>query len=195
VTLIQASPGEPPLNFYINGNKVNAIPITYGDDLDYFRVFSGNRTANFYDLSMNTVLSAPLNVAPNTAYSVFLANVATKPEIVLLTDTLNKPSAGNASVRFVNLSPDAPAVDLVVQGGAIISSNKSFKGYSSFVSIPGKSDYTFEIRKSGTNTVLATLPNVGIASGYVYTIWFHGLASGTGADKLSAGLITNAYFF
>jgi hypothetical protein len=195
VTLIQASPDEPSLNFYVNGNRVNQNPINYGDDLDYFQVYSGNRQANFYGQSMNLLLSAPLPLAANTAYSLFMANLASKPEIVLLTDTLVKPAAGMASVRLVDVSPDAPPVDLAVQGGSLLVPNRTYKGYSSFAPIAAKTDYTFQIRQAGTSNVLATVSNVSLSAGSVYTIWFYGLAAATtNSDKLNAGLITNASF-
>jgi hypothetical protein len=195
LTVIQALADEPPLNFFLNGNQVNQSPFIYGNGIDYFSAYAGQRTANFYDQSMNTILSAPITLAPNAAYSLFLTNVPSKPEILLLTDTLNKPAAGNASVRFVDLSPDAPAADLAVQGGSVLVSNRSFMGYSSFSAITANSNYTFVVRQTGTNTVLATLSNVSLSSGYVYTILFEGLSAPTNStDNLSIQLLTNAYF-
>jgi len=197
VTFYQASPDEPAMNLDFNTNQVNQNAIYYGDDIDYFRVYAGQRTVNlFYTNSMNTIATAPVTIVANNAYSLFLANTAAHPEIVLLTDTLNRPAAGNASVRLVNLSPDAPAVDLKVQGGSVLVSNRAFKGYSSFLPISGQTNYTFQILQTGTSNVLATLPNVAINSGFVYTILFQGLANTTNSgDKLAANLITNAYFY
>jgi hypothetical protein len=71
-------------------------------------------------------------------------------------------------------------------------SNKSFKGFSDFASIAAQ-NYTFEIRQAGTSTVLTTLTNVSINSGYVYTIFLRGLVAATDGTKLTADLVTNAY--
>jgi hypothetical protein len=196
LAFIQASPDEPPLDFNLNGNRVNLGALYFGDNIDYVSAFAGSRVANFYSAGTTTpILSAPITVNQGTAYSLFLVNRASSPQVLLLTDTLNKPTTGNASVRFVNLSPDAPAVDLAVQGGAVLVSNRSFKGYSSFVPVAAKTGYTFEVRRAGTSTVLATLTNVPLVSGSVYTIWFGGLAASSNSnDKLSANIITNAYY-
>ena len=154
VTFIQASPNEPQLDFYLNSNKINLDPINYGDHFDYFRAYAGSRTANFYSTgSMNKILSSTIQLNQNTNYSLFLANKATQPEIVLLTDTINQPASGNASIRFVNLSPDAPAADLAIQSGSVLVSNKSYKGYSPFIPIQGDKNYIFQVRQAGTNTV------------------------------------------
>lgn len=172
------------------------VPVNYGQNSGYFSINAGSNAASFYnDATMKSILSDTISFNPNTTYSMFLANKPTKPEVFLLTDTISQPTAGNASIRFIDLSPDAPAVDLVIKGGAVLVSNRSYKGYSSFSPIPGNLFYTLEVHQAGTATVLATLSNVKLNSGFVYTIWFHGLAAGTTAtDQLSVDIINNAYY-
>jgi len=197
VTVIQASPDEPGLDFYLNSSKINEIPIAYGTGLDYFSAFAGDRTANFYNSGTygSPVATAPVTLEPNMAYSLFLENVPANPGILLLTDTLLKPANGKAAVRFVNLSPDAPAVDLAIQGGATITTNKLFKGYTSFIPLQAQSNFTFQVLKTGTSTVLATLSNVNLASGYLYTVMLEGLNTPTNStDTLNIIIITNAFF-
>jgi len=144
---------------------------------------------------MNKVFSDSVRLSPNIAYSLFLVNTTAAPGIFLLTDSISHPAAGKAAVRFVNVSPDAPAVDLAVKDSAAFIVNKAFKGFSSFMPKDGNKSYTFEVRQHGTNTVLATLSNVTLNSGLIYTIWFHGLASTTVAEnQLKADIITNAYY-
>jgi hypothetical protein len=196
ISFIQASPDEPPLDFYLNSNKVNQGVIYYGNYINYVSAYAGTRTANFYTSgTMNLLLSGTITLNPNTAYSLFLGDIPTNPQILMLTDTLIKPTAGNASVRFVNLSPDAPAVDLAIQGGAVLVHNISNKGYSTFIPVPVNAGYTFEVRQAGTGTVLATLTNVPLVNGSVYTIWFGGLVASTNnTDRLSVNIYTNAFF-
>jgi len=196
VSFIQASPDEPPLDLFLNNDRVNAWPINYGDKIDYFRAYTGTRTVNIYNNStMNTILSDTIHLTQNVNYSLFLVNTVATPQILLLTDSLNKPTSGNAGLRFINLSPDAPAVDLVVEGGAVLVSNKSFKGYSSFLPIPAKANYTLQVRKTGTSTVLASIPNITLNNGFVYTLWLQGLATTTKTtDTLSARIVTNAFY-
>ena len=197
VTFIQASPDEPPLNFFLNNNKVNFSPLNYGDALDYFRAYVGVRTANFNNAFTNSqILSDTIRLNQNTDYSLFLANKATKPEILLLVDSLSQPAAGKATVRFVNLSPDAPAVSLAITGSQVLATNIPYKGHTPFLPVAGNATYTFEVRQGTTATVLATLPNITLSNGFVYTIWFHGLAASTSAvDNLKADILTNAIYY
>ncbi|MGZ3872263.1 MAG: DUF4397 domain-containing protein [Mucilaginibacter sp.] len=194
LSVIQASPDQPLLDFSLDGTRVNLNSIAYGDDLDYFRAYAGSRRAAFSKNGVvgTSVISDTITLKQNVAYSLFLINKASTPQYLFLTDSLTQPTAGNANLRFVNVSPDAPAVDLAVKDGAVFVPNKAFKGHSSFLPIQGKR-YTFEIRKAGTTTVLATLNNVEVTPGYVYTILFRGFAASTTAPtKLTADFIINA---
>jgi len=100
-----------------------------------------------------------------------------------------------AAIRFVDLSPDATSVDLAVNGTVMVS-HKSYKGFSSFLPVTGNTNYSFEVRQKGTSTVLASLSNVGLNNGGVYTIILTGLASGTtSADELAVYYVTNAQYY
>jgi hypothetical protein len=197
LTVIQASPDEPALDVFLNGDRANVTPLTFGTGIDYFSAIAGQRTANFFiDGSTSAaIVSSQITLQQNMAYSLFLDGPAASPGTLFLTDSLIKPASGKAGVRFVDLSPDAPAVDLAIQGGATITANKSFQGYTSFLQVQGQSNFTFQVLKSGTSTVLATLSNVSLTNGYLYTVMFEGLnASTNSSDKLNIIMITNAYF-
>lgn len=197
VSFYQAIPNAQPLDIYFDNNKVNAIPINYSDGIDYFRAYTGKRTVNFYTAGSTTkIFSDSVHLNQDMVYSLFLTNTLASPSLLLLTDSLSQPPAGMAKIRFVNVSPDAPAVDFAVKDSTALVTNKAFKGYSSFVPIKGNSHYIFEVRQKGTNTVLATSTNANLLSGFVYTIWFHGLANSVSTnDKLAADIVTNAYYY
>jgi hypothetical protein len=196
VSVTQATPDLAPINILIDNTQINQNTVNYGETSGYITLTTGTGSIVFYNaVNLKQILADTINFVQNTSYSAFLVNATTsKPAVFLLTDTLNKPAAGNAAIRFINLSPDAPAVDLVEKGGPVLVSNRSFEGYSSFAPIPGNTTYTFEVHQAGTSTVLAST-NVKLNPAFIYTIWFHGLAAGTtSADKLSVDVITNTYF-
>jgi len=197
VTFFQASPDQPTLDFDLDANKVNAIGINFGDNIDYFRAFTGSRVANFYATGTSTkIFSSTVTLNANTYYTLILANKTTSPEVLLLTDTLTQPAAGNANIRFINLSPDAGNVDLVLQGSVTLVANKAYKGVSPFTGTAARTNVTLEVHKAGTSTVLASIPNVFLNSGSDYTIYLQGLATPTGTtDKLAVGVVRNAFFY
>lgn len=197
VTFIQTSTDLQPLDLYLDNNLVNRYGINYGDNIDYFNAFTGSRKANFFKHgTLDKIFSDTLTLKADLAYSLFLANKGATPEIVVLKDTVVKPATGNSSVRFINLSPDAGSVDLVIKGGATVATNKAYKGVTTFLPLTAAKAYTFEIHQAGTATVLYTLPVFTLNPGFVYTVYFYGLKAGSADnDKLKASIMTNAYFY
>jgi hypothetical protein len=199
VYFVQASPSEPPIDLYFNANRVNTAPLNYGDRIPYFRAYTGLRTVGIYEHNGGTKLfTDSVTINDKLAYSIFLTYTSATfpgPSILFLTDSITRPATGYANLRFVNVSPDAPAVDLGIQDSSAFVSNIPFKGHSSFLPLAGGKNYNFEIRQHATGTVLASLPAAQINSGLVYTIWFHGLASTTLSDeKLQADIFINAFY-
>lgn len=193
LAVVQASPDEPPLNFTLNGNLVNQWPMQFGDFTYYVRCYTGTRIANFDNAyTGGQLISDSIHITQNQNYSLFLANTSSHPQYLYLTDTLAQPAAGMASIRFINLGPDAGAVDLIVQGTSTSITNKSFLGHSGFTQLTAGS-YTLQVNQTGTTTGLASLANVNLYKGGVYTIWLQGLKASTGSgDKLSINLMQNA---
>ena len=195
MSVINLSPGSQPLDFYLDNNKANTSAFGFADGLDYIRAYTGKRTATFYVSATQTKLkSDTMTLGANKAYTLFLANLPATPEFVLLRDTLTQPAADKAGIRFINLSPNAPAVDFAIKGGAVLATNRSFKGYTIFVPVAGNTKITLEIRQAGTTTVLASLSDITPKTGSLYTIWLQGLSGATDQTKLAANIQLNAYY-
>lgn len=199
LSVVNASPDAGPVDFFIGSSKITASALSLGDFTYYFSAYSGSSSGIFYQTGSSTIVGeTSLNLTPSTYYTLFLANVKATPDLVLLKDSVYKPLAGFTNIRFVNLSPNAPAVDLVLKGGAKIASNVSYKGYTGFlpVSLPsGTAIDTLQIVQTGTSTVLATVPATNYLGTADYTVWFYGLANTTVAGEgLNANVMEDVYF-
>lgn len=197
ISAINASPDAGPVDFYLDQNRGNLYsPIESGESLDYVRAYTGKRNASFYSsLNQQKIKTDTITLKADHMYSLFLSNVVSSPDYLLITDSIAQPESGKATVRFVNLSPDVSSADLAVQGGDVLVSNKGYKGYSEFVAVPGNTRYTFEIRQGGSNTVLSTLPDIQLRSGSIYTVWIQGLASGSDQTAISSHIQNNVYYY
>lgn len=71
-----------------------------------------------------------------------------------------------AGVRVVHASPDAPAVDIYVNGAKVLE-NLPFREYSEYLTLPAGT-YTVEIKVTGTNTVVKQL-SLPVQAGKDYT--------------------------
>lgn len=195
ISVINASPDAQPVNFFLDQNQANTFPISYGHGLDYIRAFPGKRTASFSTSGLSQKLkSDTISLVDKKFYTIYLTNVVSKPDIVLLADSIVKPDAGKTSVRLVNVSPDAGAVDLAIKGGDVIASNTAYKKASLFKQFDGNT-YTLEVRKAGTNTVLVTLTDVKLIGNTINTVWLQGLSTATDDKKLSANVQNNVYYY
>jgi hypothetical protein len=87
---------------------------------------------------------------------------------------LNACGKGHAQTRFVAASPDAPNVDLLIDGAAV-ATNLSFPSTNgSYVTITS-GNRTVEVRQTGTTTDFVNASNVDFIKHDQYTLYFTGL--------------------
>lgn len=195
VSAINASPDAQPVDFFLEPNRANNLSIKSGESLDYINAYTGKRTITFkVGGSQQVVKTDTATFQDGKLYSVFLANVVSTPDLLIIADSVGRPNNGKAGIRFVNLSPDAQSSDLVIKGGATLATGKAYKKYSPFVTVDGNKTYTFEVHKAGTATILFTLTDVPIKNNTLNTIWVQGLSAATDAKKLSAHVQENVYY-
>jgi hypothetical protein len=137
-----------------------------------------------------TVINADLALSKDQNYSVFAIDSVSKISALVLTDDLTAPASGKAHVRFVHLSPNAPAVDVALTGGAVVFGNKAFKDYTAFTPLDAGT-YNLEVRVAGTSTVALPLPGITLQAGKIYTVFAKGFLGGTGSEALGAEIIAN----
>ena len=93
-------------------------------------------------------------------------------------------------MRFIHLSPDAPAVDIALTGGGVLFPNKAFREFTAFTPVDAGT-INLEVRVAGTQTVALAIPGVTFDAGKIYTVWAKGLLAGTGAQALGAEKMIN----
>jgi Domain of unknown function (DUF4397) len=155
-----------------------ADPLSYGGtfptDSTYLRLTEGAHNFKVVPTTGGFVgLTADATLAANAYYSIFAVDTIQGIGGVVVKDELPAPEQGKIAIRFVNLSPNAPAYDLGVRGGAVLNSNIAYKAASSFVQadIPvGNDTLKLEMRPTGTATVTRTLNIIRPLSGRVYTL-------------------------
>jgi len=140
--------------------------------------------------STTTVINADLPVLAGGNYSVFARGPVASIGALVIADDLTAPAAGKAHVRFVHLSPDAPAVDVAVTGGPVLFANQSYQDYTAFAPVDAGT-YDLEVRPAGSGTVALAVPGVVLQPGKIYTVFARGFLGGTGAQALGAQIIVN----
>ena len=192
LSVTHASPDAPAVDIYIDNSKVTTTPFSFSNTTGYLKnLISGKRNIKVNVAGTTTnVINADITFDGNKNYSLFAIDSVSKLSTLLTVDDLTAPAAGKAHVRFIHLSPDAPAVDIAVVGGPVVFPNSSFKSVSTFTPL-GAGTYNLEVRVAGTTNVALTLPSITLESGKIYTVYAKGFLGGTGAQALDAGIIVN----
>lgn len=192
VLVAHASPDAPGVDLLIDDVKVNTQPLNYPGNTGYLQAESGTRNikVNVAGTS-NSVINGNLVVEADKYYSVFAVDEVAEIDALVLVDDLTPPAAGKSHVRFVHLSPDAPAVDIALVGGAVVFPNVAFKGFTAFTPLDAGVVYNLEVRVAGTSTVALVLPPVTLQPGKIYTVFAKGFLAGAGAQALGAEVIVN----
>jgi len=190
VMAIHASPDAPAVDLLVDG-AVAGSGLGYPSNTGYLSVDSGTRNFKVNVAgTTTTVIDANLPVSVGVNYSVFANGPVASIGALVVTDDLTAPVVGKAHVRFVHLSPDAPAVDVAVAGGPVVFADQSFQEYTAFAPVDAGT-YDFEVRPTGTSTVALAVPGVTLQAGKIYTIFARGFLSGSGAQALGAQIILN----
>ncbi|MCZ4222262.1 DUF4397 domain-containing protein [Pedobacter rhodius] len=191
IGFVHASPGTGAIDFIVDNQKVNNKDFTYTKDLGYFGAYPGSRLFGITKKdSLKYLVKTNVTLQSGLFYSAFVIDVLPSPNILLVQDDLKAPETGKAKIRFINLSPDAPALDLAIEGTSTpLITAKAYKEASTFISIDPSVSYNFQIKES--NNVTATLPATKIESGKIYTLWTKGLKSKTDSTKFGLAILTN----
>lgn len=200
VMVIHASPDAPEVDLFVEDVQLNAdsSPLRYRLRSNYIRITNGLRHFELRDATAGTVLlEQMIDLAPNAYYSVFAANDFQQFEYVIVDDDLSTTPT-EAMLRFVHLSPDAPAVDAVLldsgPGGSDLIpdgfTENAFGQYSTFEEVPVGAR-TVQIRRADDDSVLIPGVSIVLDTGKHYTVWLRGLVNGSGETALGLDLITN----
>jgi hypothetical protein len=194
VSLYHGSPDAPDLQVVVDNRSV-FNKFEYTDYTGYLNFYTGNRNfkINPFNAS-NALVDTTLNFAEGKTYSVFVIDRVSSLETLLVRDSAASPASGKAMVRFVHLSPDAPSVNLAVEGetGAPLFGDQSFKVASAFKEVAAKS-YSFSVKTAGNDTALLELPDITLHAGKYYTIIIRGFATppSGNTNALSAQVVAN----
>lgn len=188
--VIHTSPDAPGVDILVD-NAVAGTNLTYLQNTPYVTLPSGTRNIKVNVTGTSaTVIEGDLNFVKDKAYSIFAVNSVANIEPLVIEDNLAAPASGKAHVRFIHLSPDAPAVDITLADGTVVFGNVSFKGFTAFTPLDAGT-YNLQVRLAGTSTVVLDLGNITLTSGEIYTAYARGFVAGVGDQQLGAAIIVN----
>lgn len=178
VRVIHASPDAPAVDVWVDGQAA-LTNVPFNTISGYLNLTAGNHQVQVVPTGKTepAVISATLNLAADKDYTVIAAGKLAEIAPVVLEDNNAAPAAGKAHVRFVHLSPDAPAVDIAVKGGPVLFGNVVFKGVGAYTPVDAGT-YDLEVRPAGKTDVVLPVAGLKLDAGTIYTVFAMGLAGG-----------------
>jgi hypothetical protein len=223
VSITNVSPVISNLIFYLNDQSMALpdSPLSYGNttfaddikftngidpgtiELPYFNILNGYQTMRFASDSPNAYFVLSNNFKPGGYYSIFVTDTIThgQAQVIVIQDEFNNISdTTKAMVRFLNLSPDAPPMDVWefpnggTAGNKIISNSgylpgdlNSYQNASAFVTVDAGIEY-FTANATGTSNVLLQ-GWLELPSRCAVTIFTKGFLNGNGNNAIDVGAI------
>lgn len=175
VRIMHASPDAPAVDIYVGGNRVlSNVPFFAASD--YLSLPDGTFQVAITPAGASTDVSVwvgELRVQGGYIGTVIAMNTLENLEVVLFEDTIT-PLSGQARVRVIHGSPDAPAVDIKLAGtSAAVVTNAPFKAAAT-LEVPAGT-YAFDISPAGSSAVVFTTPQLKFEAGWTYTLIATGL--------------------
>jgi hypothetical protein len=199
ILFAHASPNAPAVNFLTDTTTFNTTPLNYQDVLFYRSFTGGTRRFRFNVASNNaTVGDTTFATTAGQNLSIFAADSVSRITEVILRDTLTAPSATQARVRFVHLSPNAPAV--FVAGDTVsrvalfparpfIGTSSAQASAQSIFSTVNAGTVNLAVRLASDSSSVLVVRGVTLVGGKIYTVFARGFVGATGAQALSAQII------
>jgi hypothetical protein len=176
INVVHASPDAPAVDVYLDGSLA-LEGLAFGDFSGWVPVPAGDHQVQVTpagEAADAAVIDAPVTVEAGMAYHIAATGTVAEIAPAIYPVDLNAPADGNARVRVIHASPDAPAVDVAVTGGDVLVAGLAFPDASDALEVPAGA-YDLEVRPAGTTDVALELPGVALEAGMVYDVFAIGL--------------------
>ena len=176
--LLNASQVGSPLNVLIDGNLVLAnVPFAGVSNYQVTSAGEHNVSVQAASTPGANLLTIPVTLASASDTSITVSGAAGALQDLVLTDNNLPPGAGHARVRFVNASPDFPALDVYinfVRQFTNVASNSASPYTAIEADLTGTTIYEFDFNLAGTTSRVVQVPGVVITAGKTYSVYVVG---------------------
>jgi hypothetical protein len=190
IRIIHASPDAPAVDIWVNGEPA-ITDLAFGEATGLIPLPGGT-----YDVAVtptgagpeSAVIEASLTLEAGAAYEVAAVGYVSQITAQVYPLDLSALESGSSRVRFVHASPDAPAVNINVNGTPTVL-DLAFPNASDNLTVPAGT-YDVDVAVAASGDVVLPVPGVALEAGLVYSVYAIGEA---GAGTLTVlPLVANA---
>lgn len=173
IRFFNAYPGAGSVDVYVNGRKV-ASNLLYRNFTEYMKAFPGYyRVAVFRaGTTENPLTVSYINLIGYRIYTAALTGTEGNVSLEMINDNRRFLQGNMAYVRFVQLSANAPRMDVYLDDSLVLS-DLNYKEVSRYMAVvPG--EHNLKLREYFSGAVLLEDPVVTLKGGKAYTIYVVG---------------------
>lgn len=191
--LLHASPNLQTVDVYANGSPI-ALGLANKGFTEYLQMVPGRYNVQIFAAGttapalLDTIIELP-GQSINTAVIIGLS-----PNITMKTffETVIQIPPGQLYLRFANLVPNSPDMDLVLSDGTRLFEDVTFGMATNYRPITAGT-YEFNLLRSDTGARLLYVPNISLGERRFYTIYAVGQIGGTLPLQVLIPLDGNSY--
>jgi hypothetical protein len=183
VRVAHLSPDAGNVDVWVDGTVV--LPnVPYRAVSEYLDVTAGSRNIQVTPAGASTpvVIDADVTLADGASYTVFARGLLSDMSVDATVLTDDRDQSGEAKVRFVHASADAPPVDITLTDGTVLFPNVAFPNALSGAVPAGA--YDLQVRVAGTDNVVLSFGDVAVSGNTNYSVWAVGLLADESLDAI-----------
>lgn len=174
---LHAVPNAPAVDVYANGVLI-ARNLNYRGFTEYQALKAGTYQIEVFPTGRreNPVLATTATLPDLTIFTIAIVGQLPNLSLLPIAEPKIALPQGAAMLRFSNLAPTSPNMDLILTDGTVLFSDVRFKETTNYIILPALT-YHFRLRIAGTNNVVLEVPNIQILPDRFYTIYAIGLVN------------------
>lgn len=191
--LLHASPGTSAVDVYANSSLITS-GLSYRGFTEYLQVIPGKYNIKAFPTGTTgaALVDTEVEVPVQSIVTAVVIGVSPNIGVKAFFEPVLQIPAGKLYLRFANLVPDSPGLDLVLSDGTTLFENVSYGAAVSYIAV-FPNTYTFFLQQTGTDKNLLYVPNIQLTPGRFYTVYAVGQVKGNTPLQVLVPLDGNSY--
>jgi hypothetical protein len=193
IRLLHASPDAPSVDVYVNDKPV-ARGLSYKHFTPYLKLPTGLYNVTVYPAgkTTNPVIKTQFQVPNRSIFTIAAIGMLKDISLQPILEPIEQLKPGTSLIRFIHLSPNSPAVDISLINGKGLFKDVNYKEVTPYIpTSPGV--YGFQVKQSGTENLVLTVPNIRLLPNKIYSVYIVGLLNGKPPLQVLIPLDGNTY--
>lgn len=191
--VFHAVPDAPPIDVYINDKKIVGN-LRFKQFSEYLPIPRGTYSLKVFQAGTMSlpIISKKLIIDGNEIATIAAINMTKDVALMSINEPMLKIKPANTNLRFIHLSPNSPHVDVVLPSGGMLFQDIGYAETTDYIPV-APATYTVQVKPTGSNKVVLTVPNITLKPERYYTIYAIGLLDGKPPLQVVIPLDGNSY--